>query len=135
MPPYLAGRDMEAILHAFPEPAPAAAGRQALLQPLGHRAEPGGPARVVRRDFDAGMSERAFEGERVAGTEKDPRKPTAMNGLHTIIDAMIEADSGIGTATIRQHLADDHGATVAYPLRHYVVRRRGRHAVPAGGPD
>lgn len=59
-----------------------------------------------------------------------------MNGLHAIIDAMIEADSGIGigigTATIRQHLADDPGA---YPLRHYVVRRRGRHAVPAGGPD
>jgi hypothetical protein len=42
------------------------------------------------------------------------------------IDAMIEADPAIGTATIWQRLADDHGVTVAYPtLRTHVTGRRG----------
>jgi hypothetical protein len=79
---------------------------------------------AIRRDFDAGMSERAIEREPPA-RKKIPREPTAMNGLHAIIDAMIEANPGIGTAMIWQHLADYYGATVAYhPLRRYVVRRR-----------
>jgi hypothetical protein len=53
------------------------------------------------------------------------REPAALKGLHNHIDAMIEADPGIGTAAIWQRLADDHSATVAYhTLRTYVVSRR-----------
>jgi hypothetical protein len=38
---------------------------------------------------------------------------------------MIEADPAIGTATIWQRLADEHGTTVAYyTFRTYVVSRR-----------
>lgn len=45
---------------------------------------------------------------------------------------MIQADPAIGTATIWQRLADDHGVTVAYPaLRTYITSRRG--PTPRGG--
>ena len=44
---------------------------------------------------------------------------------------MIDADLAIGTATIWQRLADDHGTTVAYPtLRTYVTNRRGPLQLP-----
>jgi hypothetical protein len=95
---------------------------------------------VIRRDFDAGMSERAIERKHHVGrrtiikalNSADPparkkihREPAALNGLHPHIDAMIDADPAIATATIWQRLADDHGTTVAYPtLRTYVVGRR-----------
>ena len=95
---------------------------------------------MIRRDFDAGMSERAIERKHHVGrrtiikalNSADPparkkihREPAALNGLHPHIDAMIDADPGIATATIWQRLADDHGTTVAYPtLRTYVVGRR-----------
>jgi hypothetical protein len=43
---------------------------------------------------------------------------------------MIEADPAIATATIWQHLAGDHGTTVAYPiLRSYVTSRRAARKV------
>ena len=44
---------------------------------------------------------------------------------------MIEADPSIGTAVIWQRLADDHGATVAYPtLRTYVTSKRAGRKAP-----
>jgi dienelactone hydrolase len=66
----------------------------------------------------------------LASADPSPRKkihrePTALGGLHDHIDAMIKADAQIAIATIWQRLADEHGATVAYPtLRTYVTRRR-----------
>ncbi|HEY1914528.1 MAG TPA: hypothetical protein VGH27_03040 [Streptosporangiaceae bacterium] len=95
---------------------------------------------VIRRDADAGMSGRAIERAHHVGrrtiikalNSADPparkkihREPTALNGLHHHIDAMLEADPAIATAAVWQRLADDHGATVAYPtLRTYVTSRR-----------
>jgi hypothetical protein len=61
--------------------------------------------------------------------KKIHREPAALNGLHAHIDAMISEDPAIGTATVWQRLADDHGATVAYP-----TPPRLRHQPPPGGP-
>lgn len=87
---------------------------------------------MIRRDFDAGMSERAIERKHHVGrrtivkalNSADPpirkkinREPAALEGLHGRIDAMIEADPAIATATIWQRLADDHGVTVAHGER------------------
>jgi hypothetical protein len=59
------------------------------------------------------------------------REPAALNGLHGHIDAMIDAAPAIGTATIWQRLADDHGVTVAYPtLRTYVTIQRAARNAP-----
>ena len=84
---------------------------------------------AIRRDLDAGMSERAIERKHHVGrrtivkalafAEPPPRKkfqrdPTALNGLHALIDAMIEADPATRVSEIWQHLADDHGETVTY---------------------
>ena len=90
------------------------------------------------------MSERAIERKHHVGrrtiikalASADPperkkihREPAALNGLHGHIDAMLEANPEITTAAIWQRLADDHGATVAYPtLRTYVIGRRTREA-------
>jgi hypothetical protein len=118
----LAGRRPHAILRAFPELGPA-------------------PLRQARTGrFDAGMSERAIERKRHVGrrtivkalASADPperkkirREPTALTGLHSCIDGMIAADRQITIAAIRERLADEHGAAIAYPtLRTYVTSRR-----------
>ena len=63
--------------------------------------------------------------------KKIHREPAALNGLHGHIDAMIEADPKIATATIWQRLADEHGTTVAYyTLRTYVISRRAAQNTP-----
>ena len=59
------------------------------------------------------------------------RETAALNGLHGHIDAMIEADPKVSTATIWQRLADEHGTTVAYyTLRTYVISRRAAQKTP-----
>jgi hypothetical protein len=146
----LAGREQDAILHAFPELAPGPGTRRdPRHETQRSKAEAAKRQRkeamqekyaAIRRDDASGMSERAIErkhhvGRRtivkaLASAEPPPRKkfqrdPTALNGLHARIDAMIEADPGTRVSRIWQHLADDHGATVTYgALRAYVVSRR-----------
>jgi hypothetical protein len=140
----LAGREPHAILRAFPELAPAAP------RPPGRRypreeVERNREARrekyaAIRRDSEAGFTQRAIMSRQRTGrrtialalaSEEPPerkkihREPTALNGLHAHIDAMIDDNLAIGTAAIWQRLADDHDATVAYyTLRTYVVNRR-----------
>jgi hypothetical protein len=142
----LAGRKPHAILRAFPELGPAAlrepkTGRRYTREDIQHAyAAKLERYAAIRRDFDAGMSGRAIERRHRVGRRtivkaldspepparrKIHREPAALKSLHGRIDAMIEADPGIGTAAIWQRLADDHGATVAYyTLRTYVVSRR-----------
>jgi transposase len=141
----LAGRQPHAILRAFPE-----LGRTALRQAgTGRRytrdiqhayAAKQERYAVIRRDYGAGMSERAIERTHHVGrrtiikalASADPperkkfrREPTALAGLHTCIDAMIAADPQITIAAIWEHLADEHGAAIAYPtLRAYVSSHR-----------
>jgi hypothetical protein len=143
----LAGRQPHAILRAFPELGPAAlrqpkTGRRYTREDIQHAyAAKQQRYTAIRRELDAGMSERAIERKHHVGRRTiikaldsaDPparkkiyREPAALNGLHGHIDAMIEADPAIATAAIWQLLADDHGVTVAYPtLRAYVTSRRG----------
>jgi hypothetical protein len=67
---------------------------------------------------------------------KFQRDPTALNGLHARIDAMIEADPGNRVSKIWQHLADDHGVTVTYgALRAYLVQRRAGLLLSPGGRE
>lgn len=148
----LAGRELDAILHAFPElaPAPGPGTRRdprqetqrskAEAAKLQRKAAMQEKYAAIRRDDASGMSERAIERKHHVGrrtivkaltlTGPPPRKkfqrdPTALNGLHATIDAMIEADPGTRVSKIWQHLADDHGATITYgALRAYVVSRR-----------
>lgn len=142
----LAGRRPHAILRAFPELGPPAlrharTGRRYTREEIQHAyAAKQVTYAEIRRDLDAGMSERAIERKHHVGrrtiikalSSPDPparkkihREPAALNGLRPYIDAMIDADPAIATATIWQRLADDNGATVAYPtLRTYVVSRR-----------
>jgi hypothetical protein len=151
----LAGREPRAILRVFPELGPAA-----LRQPRTGRRYTGEDIQhayaakleryaAIRRDADAGMSERTIERRHHVGRRtiikaldspeppargKIHREPTALKGLHDHIDAMIGADPSIGTAAIWQRLADDHSVTVAYyTLRTYVVSRR--PAAPADNLD
>jgi hypothetical protein len=57
--------------------------------------------------------------------KKIHREPAALNGLNGHIDAIIEADPKVATATIWQRIADEHGTTVAYyTLRAYVASHR-----------
>lgn len=139
----LAGREPSAILRAFPELAPAApkpdARRYRKEDIQRNHAARREKHAAIRRDAEAGMSERAIERKHHVGRRTivkalaftDPperkkihREPSALNGLHDHIDAMTEADPEIATATIWQRLADEHGATVAYPtLRAYVTSR------------
>jgi transposase len=149
----LAGREPHAILRAFPELGPAAlrqasTGRRYTREDIQHAyAAKQERYAVIRRDYGAGMSERAIErthhvGRRTIikalgspdppGRKKIHREPAALNGLHGCINAMIEADPAIATATIWQRLADDHGVTVAYPtLRTYALSRRQPRQTPA----
>ncbi|HEX6448378.1 MAG TPA: hypothetical protein VF060_02845 [Trebonia sp.] len=60
---------------------------------------------AIRRDFDPKCPSGQSNASEPPARKKIPRDPTAMNGLHAIIDAMIEANPGIGTATTWQHLA------------------------------
>jgi hypothetical protein len=154
----LAGRKPHAILRAFPELGPAAlrqakTGRRYTREEIQHAyAAKQDRYAVIRRDAGAGMSGRAIERKHHVGRRTiikaldsaDPparkkihREPAALNGLHNHIDAMIEANPAIATATIWQLLADDHGVTVAYPtLRTYVSSRRGPSRSPgARGAD
>lgn len=146
----LTGREPHAILRAFPELGPAAlrqprTGRRYTREDIQHAyAAKTERYAAIRRDFDAGMSERAIERKHHVGRRTivkaidsaDPparkkihRKPAALKGLHDHIDAMIAENPAIGTATIWQRLADDHGATVAYPtLRTYVISQRAAKA-------
>jgi hypothetical protein len=141
----LAAREPSSILRAFPElapPAPKPGARRYNREDIrrNHAAKREKYA-VIRRDAEAGMSERAIERKHHVGRRTiakalaftDPperkkihREPSALNGLHEHIDAMTEADPEIATATIWQRLADEHSATVAYPtLRTYITSRRG----------
>jgi hypothetical protein len=142
----LAGREPGAILRAFPELAPAAPRPAARRYPR-EEVERNRAARrekyaAIRRDAENGLGRRAIISTRHVGRrtialalasaepperKKIHRESAALNGLHAIIDAMIDVDPAIGTAAIWQRLADDHGATVAYyTLRTYVVSRRQR---------
>jgi hypothetical protein len=139
----LIGRDLPAILRALPElaPLPGQPARRYTREDIqrNHDAKRETYA-AIRCDAEDGTSERAIERKHLVGrrtiikalASADPperkkihREPTALDGLHDHIDAMLEADPEIGTAVIWQQLADDHGATVAYPtLRTYVSARR-----------
>ena len=95
---------------------------------------------MIRRDYGAGMSGRTIEREHHVGrrtiikalASADPperkkirREPTALNGLHNHINAMIAADPQITIAAIWERLADEHGTAIAYPtLRTYVSSQR-----------
>lgn len=151
----LAGRKPHAILRAFPELGPAAlrqagTGRRYTREDIQHAyAAKHERYAAIRRDFDAGMSERAIERQHhvsrrtiiKALDSPDPparkkihREPAALKGLHGRIDEMIEADPAVGTAAIWQRLADDHASTVAYyTLRTYVVSRRAAREKPDPG--
>lgn len=156
----LAGREPHVILRAFPELAPAprkARSERRYTREDIQRAYAAKQKKyaAIRRDADAGMSERAIERKHHVGRRTtvkaldsaDPparkkihREPAALKGLHGRIDAMIEADPAIGTAAIWQRLADDHGVTVAYPtLRTYATSRRATMQPPgqppAAGPE
>lgn len=141
----LAGREPDAILRAFPELTAAAAPRPRSRRNTKEQAASNQAARrekyaAIRRDTDNGLTQRTIMsrhhvGRRtialaLASAEPPPRKkihrePVALNGLHHHINAMLQADPAIGTASIWQRLADDHGTTVAYyTLRTYVVSRR-----------
>jgi hypothetical protein len=149
----LAGRELPAILLALPELAPAAKPptrrytQEDIQRSYAAKRE---KYAAIRRDAEIGMSERAIERRHHAGrrtiikalASADPperkkihREPAALNGLHVHIDAMIEADPKITTAAIWQHLADEHGTTVAYyTLRTYVVSRRVAREAPSKPP-
>jgi len=140
----LAGRDPAAIVHAFPELAPAAPSPATRRYPR-EEVERNRVARrekyaAIRRDADSGYTQRAIISRHRVGRrtialalasaepperKKIHRESAALNGLHAIIDAMLDRNPAIGTAAIWQRLADDHGRTVAYyTLRTYVVSRR-----------
>jgi hypothetical protein len=94
----LAGREPRAILRAFPE-----LGRAALRQARTGR-------RYTREEIQHAY---AAKQERYAVIRRD------------YINAMIDADPQIATATIWQRLADEHGTIVAYyTLRTHVISRR-----------
>jgi TniQ len=151
----LAGRERDAILRAFPElaPLPPKRGRRyySSMEIERNRAARREKYAAIRRDLDAGMSERAIERKHHVGrrtivkaivfAEPPPRKkfqrdPRALSGLHALIDAMIEADPATRVSEIWQHLADDHGATVTYAaVRAYVIQQRANLLPPPSGPS
>jgi hypothetical protein len=140
----LAAREPHAILRAFPElapPAPAPPARRHSREEVErNRAARREKYAAIRRDAEAGLTQREIMSRQRTGRrtivlalasaepperKKIHRQSAALNGLHSIIDAMIEKDPSIRTAAIWQHLADDHGRTVAYyTLRTYVISRR-----------
>lgn len=145
----LAGRSPDGIQRAFPELAPAIPGpagrRYAQEEIRRNQAAKRQKYAAIRRDIEDRFTQRAIISRHHVGRrtialalasaepperKKIHREPEALNGLHAIIDAMIEADPAIGTAAIWQRLADDHGTTVACPtLRTYVVSRRSASAL------
>jgi hypothetical protein len=151
----LAGREPPAILRAFPELAQTGP-REPARRHIREQVQQNREARrekyaAIRRDAENGLSQRVIMSRHRTGrrtiaqalASADPperkkihREPSALKGLHGHIDAMIAADPGIGTATIWQRLADDHGATVAYyTLRTYVAGHRAAMQPPPGGPE
>ena len=95
---------------------------------------------AIRRDVSDGMSSRAIERKHHVGRrtiikalasaeppqrKKIHREPSALDGMRSHVDMMIRASPGITTAAIWECLADQHGATVAYPtLRTYTTNQR-----------
>lgn len=140
----LSGREPHAILRAFTELAPSAprapARRYAREDIQRNHAARREKYAAIRRDAGSGLSQRAIERKHHVGRrtiiralasaepperKKIRREPAALHGLHGHIDAMIDADPKVATAVIWERLADEHGATVAYPtLRTYVTSRR-----------
>jgi hypothetical protein len=151
----LSGREPHAILRAFTELAPSAprapARRYAREDIQRNHAARREKYAAIRRDAGSGLSQRAIErkhhvGRRTIiralaaaeppGRKKIRREPAALHGLHGHIDAMIDADPKVATAVIWERLADDHGATVAYPtLRTYVTSRRIGRKTPGKPSD
>jgi hypothetical protein len=141
----LTGRDLPAILRALPElaPAPGPPARRYTREDIqrNHDAKRGKYA-AIRRDAEDGMSERAIERKHHVGrrtiikalASADPaerkkihREPTALDGLHDHIDAMIKENPDTTIAAIWERLVDTHDAAVAYPtLRTYVASHRKR---------
>lgn len=139
----LAGRELPALLLALPELAPGAtpSARRYTADDIQHSREVRREKyAAIRHDTENGMSGRAIERNRHVGRrtiikalasaepperKKIHREPAALNGLHDHINAMIEVNPQIATATIWQRLADEHGTTVACcTLRTHVVSRR-----------
>ena len=142
----LVGRELPAILHALPELAPTGprpAARRYTDEDIqrSHAARRAKYA-AIRGDAGNGMSGRAIERKHHVGrrtivkalASADPperkkihREPTALDGLHWHIDAMIAANPQITIAAIWERLAYEHGTAVAYPtLRTYVTSGRGQ---------
>jgi hypothetical protein len=149
----LTSRELPALLLALPELAPAArppARRYTAYDIQRSRAARREKYAAIRRDAANGMSGRAIERKhhvgrrtiiKALGSAEPPerkkvhREPEALNGLHSHIDAMIEADPKVSTAAIWQHLADEHGTTVAYyTLRTYAASRRATKETPGKPP-
>jgi hypothetical protein len=139
----LAGRELPALLQALPDLAPAAkppARRYTADDIQRSRAARREKYAAIRRDADSGMTQRTIMSRHHTGRrtialalasaepperKKIHREPAALNGLHSHIDAILETEPQIAVAAIWQHLADEHGASVAYPtLRTYVTSRR-----------
>lgn len=139
----LAGRELPALLRALPDLAPASTLPVRRYTPEDiqrGRAAKREKYAAIRRDVGNGMSGRAIERKHHVGrrtvikalASADPperkkihREPSALDGLHGCIDAMLVANPQITTAAIWQQLADEHGTTVAYPtLRTYVTARK-----------
>lgn len=141
----LTGRELPAILRALPElaPVPRPLTRRYTREDIQrNRDAKRAKYAAIRRDALDGMSERAIERKHhvsrrtivKALASADPperkkihREPAALDGLHSHIDTMIEADPQVTIAAIWERLADEHQATVAYPtLRTYVSDLRGQ---------
>jgi hypothetical protein len=150
----LTGRELPAILRALPELAPPArlpARRYTPEDIQRSRAAKREQYAAIRRDARNGMSGRAIERKhhvsrrtvaRALASADPParkrihREPAALHGLHGYIDAMLQANPQIPAAAIWERLADNHGATVAYPtLRTYVTSRRAGLHLPGHGND
>jgi hypothetical protein len=145
----LAGRELPAILRALPElghtPKPPAR-RYTQHDIQRNYAAKRAKYDAIRRDAGNGMSGRAIERKHRAGRrtivraltsatpparKKIHRDPTALDGLHGHIEAMIEAAPQITIAAIWERLADEHATTVAYhTLRAHVTGRRAATQTP-----
>jgi hypothetical protein len=139
----LAGRKLPALLQALPDLAPAA--RPPVRRYTADDIQRSRAARrekyaAIRRDAGSGTTQRTIMSRHHVGRrtialalasaepperKKIHREPAALNGLHGHIDVMLETEPQIAVAAIWQRLADEHGASIAYPtLRIYVTSRR-----------